>query len=85
MSNTTRVGWLTVSAVLVLLGSGLEAVAQSGLPNPYRAVRDWAKMPPGRSMGAVGGVTIDLDGEHIWALIRCDATAPELSNAASKA
>ena len=28
-------------------------------------------------MGAVGQVTIDPDGEHIWAVIRCDATAPD--------
>ena len=28
-------------------------------------------------MGAVGGVTIDRDGRHVWAVIRCDATAPE--------
>ena len=27
-------------------------------------------------MGAVGGVTMDPDGEHLWAVIRCDATAP---------
>ena len=52
------------------------ASAQS-LPNPYRMVDGWAKLPAGRSMGAVGGVTIDPDGEHVWALIRCDATALE--------
>ena len=28
-------------------------------------------------MGAVGGVTTDADGSHIWAVVRCDATAPE--------
>ncbi len=28
-------------------------------------------------MGAVGGVTMDSDGQHVWAVIRCDATAPE--------
>ena len=27
-------------------------------------------------MGAVGDVTTDPDGEHIWAVVRCDATAP---------
>tara|TARA_B100001123_G_scaffold304930_1_gene340613 strand:- start:9765 stop:10775 length:1011 start_codon:yes stop_codon:yes gene_type:complete len=46
------------------------------LPNPYRQVEDWAKLPAGRTMGAVGGVTMDPDGEHLWAVIRCDATAP---------
>ncbi len=28
-------------------------------------------------MGAVGGVTMDPDGKHVWAVIRCDASAPE--------
>jgi hypothetical protein len=28
-------------------------------------------------MGAVGKVTFDPDGEHIWAVIRCSATEPE--------
>ena len=28
-------------------------------------------------MGAVGGITTDAGGDHIWAVVRCDATAPE--------
>ena len=47
--------------------------AQSG-PSPYRTVDDWAKLPNGRQMGAVGKVTTDPDGDHIWAVIRCDAS-----------
>ena len=43
------------------------------LPNPYRQVEGWAKLPDGREMGAVGKVTMDPDGEHLWAIIRCDA------------
>ncbi len=27
-------------------------------------------------MGAVGGVTVDPDGRHTWAIIRCDAYDP---------
>jgi len=46
-------------------------------PNPYRAVDGWAKLPDGRQMGAVGDVQVDPDGVHIWAIIRCDASAPE--------
>ena len=46
-------------------------------PNPYRVVENWAKLPDGRTMGAVGDVAVDPDGEHIWAIIRCDATARE--------
>ena len=36
----------------------------------------WAKLPGERTMGAVGDLDVDPDGEHIWAVVRCDATAP---------
>jgi DNA-binding beta-propeller fold protein YncE len=62
--------------VCAILSVGAEAWAQA-LPNPYRAVDGWAKLPDGRPMGAVGDVTIDSDGEHVWAVVRCDASAPE--------
>lgn len=39
----------------------------------YRLVDDWAQLPDGREMGAVGKITMDPDGEHLWAVIRCDA------------
>ncbi|MEE2791123.1 MAG: hypothetical protein VX453_05770, partial [Acidobacteriota bacterium] len=61
---------MTVSLVGVSVGSA------QVLPNPYRQVDGWANLPAGRTMGAVGGVTMDPDGEHLWAVIRCDATAP---------
>ncbi|PCH63073.1 MAG: hypothetical protein COC19_01805 [SAR86 cluster bacterium] len=60
---------------MLLLTIGAQAIAR-GLPNPYRAVDDWATLPNGRTMGAVGGVTTDPDGIHIWAVIRCDTIAP---------
>src|SRR5207245_7857559 len=41
-------------------------------PNPYRIVEGWAQLPNGRAMGAVGKVSIDPDGRHIWAIVRCD-------------
>lgn len=46
-------------------------------PNPYQTVENWAKLPEGRIMGAVGKVVMDPDGEHIWAIIRCEATEPD--------
>ncbi len=66
----------TALLVIVALCSASSVFAQS-LPNPYRAVDGWAKLPDGRQMGAVGGVTMDPDGKHVWAVIRCDASAPE--------
>ena len=64
------------AGLLILLFFGAQSFAQT-YPNPYRMVENWAKLPDGRTMGAVGKVSIDPDGEHIWAVIRCDATEPE--------
>jgi len=60
-----------------------EAQAQTG-PNPYRPVgglqagsgpgligQPWAQLPEGRQMGSPGGIEIDIDGEHLWAIVRC--------------
>jgi sugar lactone lactonase YvrE len=41
------------------------------LPNPYRSVDGWAKLPDGRTWGSTAGVDIDPDGVHLWALDRC--------------
>jgi DNA-binding beta-propeller fold protein YncE len=46
-------------------------------PNPYMTVENWSTLPAGRTMGAVGDTDVDVDGVHIWAIIRCDATAPD--------
>jgi DNA-binding beta-propeller fold protein YncE len=64
-----------VFVAVSLLGLAIPAFSQSQ-PNPYRAVDGWAQLPDGRQMGAVGGVTMDPDGEHVWAVVRCDATDP---------
>ena len=71
-----RVSRFLAVLVVVSIAIGGEVSGQA-LPNKYRFVDDWAMLPGGRTMGAVGGVTIDRDGRHVWAVIRCDATAPE--------
>lgn len=62
------------AAFLMLVGASAPLPAQP-YPNPYRMVEGWAKLPEGRNFGAVGGVVIDPDGKHLWAVIRCDAGA----------
>jgi len=64
------------TAVAALLSAPADCFAQP-YPNPYRMVDGWAQLPEGRKMGAVGGVTIDPDGVHVWAIVRCDATERE--------
>jgi hypothetical protein len=61
-----------VAAVIAALGDAALAHAQA-LPNPYRLVDNWVKLPGGRQIGAVGDVDIDVDGRHVWAVLRCDA------------
>ena len=62
---------LTLSSVLAIAASA--ASYAQPLPNPYRLVDGWAKLPGGREIGAVGDVDIDVDGRHVWAVLRCDA------------
>ncbi len=76
MTNASRLGLILALTVVTALGSRVEPAAQV-LPNPFRAVDGWAKLPGGRTMGAVGDISVDPDGEHIWAVVRCDATAPD--------
>jgi len=62
-------------ALVMFFLTGDQVLAQA-YPNPYRTVENWAKLPNGRIMGAVGDVDVDPDGVHIWAIIRCDVVAP---------
>jgi sugar lactone lactonase YvrE len=78
---------LVLSAALAV--GGAQLLAQSGLPNPYRPAEGladgggpsvpggaWARLPGGRQMGPPASVHVDIDGESIWAAIRCDETSP---------
>ncbi|GAB5562209.1 MAG: hypothetical protein SynsKO_38560 [Synoicihabitans sp.] len=60
-----KLRWIALG---LLVGGFLRA---QPYPNPYRIAEDWAQLPEGRTMGAVGDVDIDPDGEHLWAIIRC--------------
>jgi sugar lactone lactonase YvrE len=78
-----RMSSLVPCVMLALAALHAEAGAQSG-SNPYRPVEGlqagsgpgriggaWAKLPGGRDMGSPGGLHIDTDGEHLWAIVRC--------------
>ena len=74
MSILRPVVWIAALLGIALIASTEQAVAQNS-SNPYAMVDGWAKLPGGREMGAVGKTTVDPDGRHIWAVIRCDAGA----------
>jgi len=63
---------MTVALVLVASPVARWTVIAQVPPNPYRIVEGWAQLPNGRPMGAVGKASIDPDGRHVWAIVRCD-------------
>jgi DNA-binding beta-propeller fold protein YncE len=79
MSHGDRIR-LALGVVAVLALGGL-ACAQVGgptnsLPNPYRSIENWAKMPTGRTWGSTSGVDVDPDGKSVWVAERCGVFAP---------
>ena len=46
--------------------------APNSQPNPYRTIRDFFKLPPGRTMGSSSAVAVDHKG-NIWVADRCGA------------
>lgn len=68
-------GVLGVPEVLGLISLALafgaqQTLAQAHLPNPYRAVDDWAQLPDGRTWGATSAVYVDAD-DNVWVADRC--------------
>src|ERR1700737_2906273 len=42
-------------------------------PNPFTTVKDYFKLPEGRTWGSTSAVDIDKDGKSIWVAERCGA------------
>jgi 6-bladed beta-propeller len=89
MSKTSRAPWTAICGIAVMLATGAACFAQGPTDNPYRPVRgladgggpsvpggEWARLPGGREMGPPASMHVDVDGESIWAFIRCDETSP---------
>ena len=80
MFSSTQGRLACLLAFAAMLTSNLgSAQTQAGvqpvndLPNPYRTVENWAKMPDSRTWGATSAVDIDPDGKSIWVAERCGA------------
>jgi len=71
-------------ALIALMATGAvysQGVApNNSLPNPYRSIENWAKMPEGRSWGSTAGVWVDRDGASMWVAERCGANNCAESN-----
>jgi streptogramin lyase len=66
---------IRIVASLLLLGSLCDpafADTPRSPPDPYRAVRDFFKLPTGRTLGATSAVALDSKG-NIWVADRCGA------------
>jgi sugar lactone lactonase YvrE len=61
---------IKTTSVMVILAAAATAAWQ---PNPYTAVDGWARMPEGRTWGALSAVDIDPDGLSVWVAERCGA------------
>jgi sugar lactone lactonase YvrE len=61
-------------ALLLLASANLAWAgnAPNSQPNPYRTIRDFFKLPAGRTMGSTNSVAVDHQG-HIWVVDRCGA------------
>ena len=76
MSKELRVvWWLLAPAAAITLAATVatqdDIEPVNDRPNPYQTLRDWAKMPEGRSWGATGAIEVDRDGRSIWVAERC--------------
>ncbi len=70
----------SVSAAALVAWTALGLAQPAGqpvndLPNPYRAVDGWAKLPEGRTWGSTSAVDIDPDGTSVWVAERCGANS----------
>src|SRR5690348_1262021 len=74
MRRIDRVTMAVVCALMLPVAGAVFAqnnAPTNNLPDPYKRVANWAKMPQGRFWGASAGVDIDPDGKSIWAIDRC--------------
>jgi sugar lactone lactonase YvrE len=84
MSKTTGQALRFAAFALLAISAGTvysQTVAPTNsLPDPYRSVESWAKMPQGRTWGSTAGVWIDTDGSSVWVAERCGANTCAGSN-----
>ncbi|HMC75755.1 MAG TPA: peptidyl-alpha-hydroxyglycine alpha-amidating lyase family protein [Vicinamibacterales bacterium] len=63
-----------LAALVVAAAVALSAQQPTNdLPNPYRTIAGFFKMPEGRKWGSLSAVEVDRDGKSIWVGERCGA------------
>src|SRR5262249_15570378 len=66
---------LVACALTAVVRAQVDVKPTNSLPNPYETVKDWAKLPEGRTWGSTSAVEIDRDGKTIWVAERCGANS----------
>jgi sugar lactone lactonase YvrE len=66
-----------VALAVTATSAGAQSKPQptNDLPNPYRTVEGWAKLPAGRTWGSLSAVDVAPDGKHVWVAERCGANS----------
>lgn len=77
---STLAGFLFASALVPALSHAQATAPTNDLPNPYRTITGWAKLPDGRTWGSTSAVDIDKDGKSIWVAERCGTNSCSNSN-----
>src|SRR6188508_272383 len=72
---------LTTVAAFATSDIRIAADGQAPIPpvndaaNPYVTIKDYFKLPAGRTWGSTSAVEVDKDGKSIWVAERCGANS----------
>ncbi len=66
---------IALGSVGVLVSAQGDVKPVNDLPNPYRAIDNYFRLPDGRQWGSTSAVEIDKDGRSIWVAERCGANS----------
>src|SRR3954467_1218318 len=69
-----------VAALAIVPVAAQDVQPTNDAPNPYTTVKDYFKLPDGRTWGSTSAVDIDKDGKSIWVAERCGTNACTGSN-----
>jgi sugar lactone lactonase YvrE len=66
---------ITLLLVVPVLAVAQDMQPTNDAPNNYTTIKDYFKLPEGRTWGSTSAVDIDKDGKSIWVAERCGANS----------
>jgi sugar lactone lactonase YvrE len=69
--SASALAFAALTVLPMVAAAQADMAPNNNLPNPYRTIEGWAKMPAGRSFGSSSAVDVDPDGTSIWVAERC--------------